>query len=185
MLDAGGLGLGKQRISDDPFSLSRLPASQWAPCSCVVRFPSSVRLRWSDGITSATMAAVSSLPPRKWFIEVAAASGSRSTSAWFRKRTRVFGRLLRNSLILRTSGRTRPSTDRGAREIGHGLAAPDQHLALRREDLVELALDEDHMTRRTGGQVRQERRDDLDGFPLRLLQPIRVRCNCLTGSNSK
>ena len=57
----------------------------------------------------------------------------------------------------------------------HGLAAADQHLALRGEDLVECAFDEYDMTGRTGGQVGQERGDDFDGLPLGMLEPPRSR----------
>ena len=63
----------------------------------------------------------------------------------------------------------------------HGLAAADQHLALRGEDLVERAFDEDDMTGRTGGQVGQERGDDFDGLPLRMLEPPRVAVELLDG----
>ena len=54
------------------------------------------------GFTSATMAPVDNEPPRKSLIAVAASEGLRTTCAWLRKRARVLGRRVKNSLILRT-----------------------------------------------------------------------------------
>ena len=59
-------------------------------------------MRWSAGFTSATMASVDNEPPRKSLIAVAASEGLRTTCAWLRKRARVLGRRVKNSLILRT-----------------------------------------------------------------------------------